>query len=54
MRPKFVLFGSSIVQYNHYGEGWGATLAHLYGRKVLFFPLKTVVMSLFEVSDIFI
>lgn len=34
MRPKFVLFGSSIVQYNHYGEGWGATLAHLYGRKV--------------------
>jgi hypothetical protein len=33
-RPQFVLFGSSIVQFNHYGEGWGATLAHLYARKV--------------------
>ncbi|CAJ2670751.1 unnamed protein product [Trifolium pratense] len=32
-RPQFVLFGSSIVQFNHYGEGWGATLAHLYARK---------------------
>ncbi|KAK2414678.1 GDSL esterase/lipase CPRD49 [Trifolium repens] len=32
-RPQIVLFGSSIVQFNHYGEGWGATLAHLYARK---------------------
>ncbi|KEH23163.1 putative SGNH hydrolase-type esterase domain-containing protein [Medicago truncatula] len=32
MRPKFVLFGSSIVQYSYY-EGWGATLSHLYARK---------------------
>lgn len=31
-RPKFVLFGSSIVQYSYY-EGWGATLSHLYARK---------------------
>ncbi|KAK2361084.1 GDSL esterase/lipase CPRD49 [Trifolium repens] len=32
MRPQFVLFGSSIVQYSYY-EGWGATLSHLYARK---------------------
>ncbi|CAL0328287.1 unnamed protein product [Lupinus luteus] len=32
-RPKFVLFGSSIVQFSFY-EGWGATLAHLYARQV--------------------
>ncbi|KAJ1377565.1 SGNH hydrolase-type esterase domain [Sesbania bispinosa] len=33
MRPaKFVLFGSSIVQYSYY-EGWGAILSHLYARK---------------------
>ncbi|KAK7395112.1 hypothetical protein VNO78_15654 [Psophocarpus tetragonolobus] len=31
-RPRFVLFGSSIVQYSYY-EGWGATLSHLYARK---------------------
>ncbi|XP_019413302.1 PREDICTED: GDSL esterase/lipase At2g38180-like [Lupinus angustifolius] len=33
VRPKFVLFGSSIIQYSYY-EGWGATLAHLYARQV--------------------
>ncbi|OIV98589.1 hypothetical protein TanjilG_12175 [Lupinus angustifolius] len=33
VRPKFVLFGSSIVQFS-YHEGWGATLAHLYARQV--------------------
>jgi len=38
MRPKFVLFGSSIVQHSYY-QGWGATLTHLYARKVLFLPL---------------
>ncbi|RHN46459.1 putative SGNH hydrolase-type esterase domain-containing protein [Medicago truncatula] len=32
MRPKFVLFGSSIVQHSYY-QGWGATLTHLYARK---------------------
>ncbi|KAG4936869.1 hypothetical protein JHK85_051788 [Glycine max] len=32
LRPQFVLFGSSIVQYSYY-EGWGATLSHLYARK---------------------
>ncbi|KAK7283978.1 hypothetical protein RIF29_13728 [Crotalaria pallida] len=32
VRPQFVLFGSSIVQYCYY-EGWGATLSHLYARK---------------------
>ncbi|XP_027188843.1 GDSL esterase/lipase WDL1-like isoform X3 [Cicer arietinum] len=32
MRPQFVLFGSSIVQYSFH-QGWGATLAHLYARK---------------------
>ncbi|OIV98586.1 hypothetical protein TanjilG_12172 [Lupinus angustifolius] len=33
VRPKFVLFGSSIVEYGFH-EGWAATLAHLYGRQV--------------------
>jgi hypothetical protein len=33
MRPQFVSFGSSIVQHSYY-EGWGATLSHLYARKV--------------------
>jgi len=32
-RQQFVLFGSSIVQYSYY-EGWGATLSHVYARKV--------------------
>ncbi|KAE9622231.1 hypothetical protein Lal_00032377 [Lupinus albus] len=33
VRPKFVLFGSSIIEYSAY-EGWGATLTHLYARQV--------------------
>ncbi|XP_019413300.1 PREDICTED: GDSL esterase/lipase At2g38180-like isoform X2 [Lupinus angustifolius] len=33
LRPTFVLFGSSIVEYSYF-EGWGATLAHLYARQV--------------------
>ena len=36
-RPKFVLFGSSIVQLSYINEGWGAVLAHIYARKVFFF-----------------
>ncbi|KAK7373927.1 hypothetical protein VNO80_07349 [Phaseolus coccineus] len=32
-RPQFVLFGSSIVQFGFYGEGWVANLAHVYARK---------------------
>jgi len=38
-RPQFVLFGSSIVQFGFYGEGWAANLAHVYARKVLFLLL---------------
>lgn len=37
LRPQFVMFGSSIVQYGLYDEGWMADLSHLYARKVLFF-----------------
>ncbi|KAL4606225.1 hypothetical protein ACB092_09G086200 [Castanea dentata] len=33
VRPQFVLFGSSIVQFSFSNEGWGATLATLYARK---------------------
>ncbi|PON92254.1 Lipase [Trema orientale] len=33
LRPQFVLFGSSIVQYSFGNEGWGAILADLYARK---------------------
>ena len=45
LRPQFVLFGSSIVQYSYY-EGWGATLSHLYARKVIFFlHLETLMCS---------
>ncbi|RDX92486.1 GDSL esterase/lipase CPRD49, partial [Mucuna pruriens] len=33
LRPYFVLFGSSIVQYSFFAEGWGAILSHLYARK---------------------
>ncbi|CAH9146909.1 unnamed protein product [Cuscuta epithymum] len=32
-RPKFVLFGSSIVQFSYSQEGWGAILADIYARK---------------------
>jgi len=34
VRPQFVLFGSSIVELSYSCEGWGATLANLYARKV--------------------
>lgn len=33
-RPLFVLFGSSIVQFSFSNDGWGATLADIYARKV--------------------
>uniref|UniRef100_A0A2N9I8C8 SGNH hydrolase-type esterase domain-containing protein n=1 Tax=Fagus sylvatica TaxID=28930 RepID=A0A2N9I8C8_FAGSY len=33
VRPKFVLFGSSIVQFSFSNEGWGSILADLYARK---------------------
>ncbi|KAG9147759.1 hypothetical protein Leryth_018809 [Lithospermum erythrorhizon] len=32
-RPKFVLFGSSIVQFSFIYQGWGAILADLYSRR---------------------
>ncbi|KAL2337056.1 hypothetical protein Fmac_011502 [Flemingia macrophylla] len=33
LRPQIVIFGSSVVQYGFYDEGWIATLFHLYARK---------------------
>ncbi|KAJ9548628.1 hypothetical protein OSB04_021171 [Centaurea solstitialis] len=33
IRPQFVLFGSSIVEFSGYGDGWGATLALQYTQK---------------------
>ncbi|XP_022145518.1 GDSL esterase/lipase CPRD49-like [Momordica charantia] len=33
VRPKFVLFGSSIVQYSFDDRGWGADIANLYARQ---------------------
>ncbi|KAM0937117.1 putative SGNH hydrolase-type esterase domain, SGNH hydrolase superfamily [Dioscorea sansibarensis] len=33
MRPRFVLFGSSIVQYSFSNGGWGAILTDVYARK---------------------
>ncbi|KAL2940613.1 GDSL esterase/lipase CPRD49 [Bienertia sinuspersici] len=33
LRPQFVLFGSSIVQYSFSNGGWGAILADIYARK---------------------
>ncbi|KAM5560425.1 GDSL esterase/lipase WDL1-like [Rosa sericea] len=33
IRPQFVLFGSSIVQFSFSNGGWGAILADLYSRK---------------------
>ncbi|KAL6278133.1 hypothetical protein ACE6H2_021734 [Prunus campanulata] len=33
LRPQFVLFGSSIVQFSYSNGGWGAILADLYSRK---------------------
>ncbi|RDX76812.1 GDSL esterase/lipase CPRD49, partial [Mucuna pruriens] len=33
VRPQFVLFGSSIVEFSYSDEGWGAILANLYARK---------------------
>jgi hypothetical protein len=35
MRPQFVLFGSSIVEFSYGDHGWGAILADIYARKVL-------------------
>lgn len=35
VRPQFVLFGSSIVEFSYSDQGWGAILANLYARKVL-------------------
>ncbi|CAH1433007.1 unnamed protein product [Lactuca virosa] len=32
-RPQFALFGSSIVQFGFFQEGWAADLAHTYARK---------------------
>ncbi|KAK9126101.1 hypothetical protein Scep_014947 [Stephania cephalantha] len=32
-RPRFVLFGSSIVQLSYINGGWGAILTHIYARK---------------------
>ena len=50
VRPKFVLFGSSIVQNSFSNEGWGAILATLYARKVLllfsFVHLRNICMWL--------
>lgn len=43
-RPQFVLFGSSIVQFGFFGEGWAATLAHLYARKVRFLLLLLLLL----------
>ncbi|URD72489.1 hypothetical protein MUK42_33624 [Musa troglodytarum] len=34
VRPIFVLFGSSIVQFSFSNEGWGAILAGVYARKM--------------------
>ncbi|KAG5022708.1 hypothetical protein JHK85_019050 [Glycine max] len=34
LRPRFVIFGSSIVQFGFYDEGWVAILSHLYARKL--------------------
>ncbi|PRQ42947.1 putative SGNH hydrolase-type esterase domain-containing protein [Rosa chinensis] len=33
IRPQFVLFGSSIVQFSFSNGGWGAILADIYSRK---------------------
>ncbi|KAE9622233.1 putative SGNH hydrolase-type esterase domain-containing protein [Lupinus albus] len=33
VRPKFVLFGSSIIQHSFYDHGWAAILSHLYSRQ---------------------
>ncbi|XP_022145498.1 GDSL esterase/lipase CPRD49-like [Momordica charantia] len=33
VRPKFVLFGSSIVQFSFGDRGWGADIADLYSRQ---------------------
>jgi len=37
LRPQFVLFGDSITQQSFNDGGWGAALASLYARQVLFF-----------------
>jgi hypothetical protein len=37
LRPEFVLFGDSITQESFDDGGWGAALASLYARQVLFF-----------------
>lgn len=51
VRPQFVLFGSSIVQLSFSNGGWGAILADVYARKVLFFSILAPFFSgFFSVS----
>jgi hypothetical protein len=40
LRSQFVLFGDSITQQSFENGGWGAALAALYARQVLFFYLS--------------
>jgi hypothetical protein len=40
LRPQFVLFGDSITEQSFEHGGWGAALAALYARQVLFFYLS--------------
>jgi hypothetical protein len=37
LRSQFVLFGDSITEQSFEDGGWGAALAALYARQVLFF-----------------
>lgn len=46
MRPQIVLFGSSIIQMSFDNGGWGAILANLYARKVIFFLLYIILWLL--------
>ncbi len=42
LRPQFVLFGDSITQQSFEDGGWGAALAALYARQVLFLSLLSI------------
>ena len=50
VRPKFVLFGSSIVQFSFSNEGWGSILADLYARKVLFFSSSLIISGVRNIN----
>lgn len=53
MRETFVLFGDSITQESFRENGWGASLANSYSRKLRFFFLFLKKLKLYQIYFVF-